>query len=320
MSLFSIIVPVYNTKTYLERCVKSILNQNYDGFELILVDDGSSDGSADICDEYAKSDKRVRVIHKKNGGVSSARNCGLKMATGDYVWFVDSDDYIQQDALLILHEVVMRDKKDLYVFNTHKENETFEGDLDTFFQRYYFTYVLKYAPWNKLYKRSVLNQYQLQYDEEETIGEDLLFNINYYSHMEKEIQFINKQLYFYDNRPGSAMNAKSKYRIVQQMRLFDKARKVLVGQVKNETVSMLFLLHLISGINQSSNGGLTSKEFAHILDFSKYRADMDIGMEVKKDFYLNERASRIGSFRIEIVLFFMRCGWYRVAAKIMGLQ
>lgn len=180
MSLFSIIVPVYNTKTYLERCVKSILNQNYDGFELILVDDGSSDGSADICDEYAKSDKRVRVIHKKNGGVSSARNCGLKMATGDYVWFVDSDDYIQQDALLILHEVVMRDKKDLYVFNTHKENETFEGDLDTFFQRYYFTYVLKYAPWNKLYKRSVLNQYQLQYDEEETIGEDLLFNINYY--------------------------------------------------------------------------------------------------------------------------------------------
>lgn len=320
MSLFSIIVPVYNTKPYLERCIKSILNQDYNNFELILIDDGSTDGSAEVCDEYARFDERIKVIHKENGGVSSARNCGIEIATGDYVWFVDSDDYIEQNALYILHKMVMMDKKDLYVFNTYKENGTFCGDLDTFFERFYFTYVLKYAPWNKLYKRSILNQYQIKYDKEETIGEDLLFNISYYSHIENGVRLINKQLYFYDNRPGSAMNTQSKYRIVQQMRLFDKEKLILKGKVKRETMSMLFLMHLISGVKQSLSGGLTSDEFVKIVNFSKYQSDMDISRQVRKDFFLNEHSSRVGSFRIEIFLFFIHNGWYRAAAKIMGLK
>ena len=97
MEKISVIVPVYKTEEYLKRCVDSILASTYENLEVILVDDGSPDNSGKICDEYAKKDTRVRVIHKENGGLSSARNAGLDIATGDYITFVDSDDYISND-------------------------------------------------------------------------------------------------------------------------------------------------------------------------------------------------------------------------------
>lgn len=96
--LFSIIVPVYKVEKYLDKCVESIINQTYKDIEVILVDDGSPDNCPLICDEYAKKDSRVKVIHKTNGGLSDARNKGLEVATGDYILFIDSDDYIELDA------------------------------------------------------------------------------------------------------------------------------------------------------------------------------------------------------------------------------
>ena len=90
----SVIVPIYNVEDYLHRCVDSIINQTYTNLEIILVDDGSPDNCLKICDEYAKKDSRIKVVHKKNGGLSDARNAGLEIATGEYIGFVDSDDYI----------------------------------------------------------------------------------------------------------------------------------------------------------------------------------------------------------------------------------
>lgn len=95
--LISIIVPVYNVESYLEQCIDSILAQSYKNLEIILVDDGSTDRSGDICDRYAEKDSRIHVVHKANGGLSSARNAGLKICHGDYLGFVDSDDYIDPD-------------------------------------------------------------------------------------------------------------------------------------------------------------------------------------------------------------------------------
>ena len=100
--MFSIIIPVYNVENELARCIDSIINQTFGNFELILVDDGSPDNSGSICDEYAKNDSRVQVIHKANGGVSSARNTGLKIAKGEYIWFVDSDDYVETNSFKII--------------------------------------------------------------------------------------------------------------------------------------------------------------------------------------------------------------------------
>lgn len=96
--LFSIIVPVYNVASCLNRCITSLREQTYRDIEIILVDDGSTDSSSELCDEYAKADNRIRVIHKENGGLSDARNKGMELATGKYILFVDSDDYINQDA------------------------------------------------------------------------------------------------------------------------------------------------------------------------------------------------------------------------------
>lgn len=111
--LLSIVVPIYNAKPYLADCVNSILNQSYSDIELILVDDGSSDNSGAICDEYARTDKRVKVIHKENGGQASARNMGLNIVSGQYITFVDSDDTIAVDSYAKNIELMERCKADI---------------------------------------------------------------------------------------------------------------------------------------------------------------------------------------------------------------
>ena len=100
----TVIVPVYNTKKFLTRCVNSILKQSYENLEVIIIDDGSTDGSAQVCDELSKSDKRVRVIHQKNKGIATTRNIGIENATGYYISFVDSDDYLEKDLYKNLYK------------------------------------------------------------------------------------------------------------------------------------------------------------------------------------------------------------------------
>ncbi len=101
--LISVIVPVYNVEKYMERCVDSILRQTYTNIEIILVDDGSTDASSRLCDEYAARDGRIKVVHKENGGLSDARDAGLAVAEGDYIGYVDSDDWIEPDMYELMH-------------------------------------------------------------------------------------------------------------------------------------------------------------------------------------------------------------------------
>ena len=113
----SIIIPVYNMEHYLEKCVKSVLQQSYQYFEVLLVDDGSTDSSGELCDDWAAKDSRIQVIHKENGGLSDARNTGLDAASGNYVSFVDSDDYIAPDMMKKLHDSLLRHDTDMSVCN-----------------------------------------------------------------------------------------------------------------------------------------------------------------------------------------------------------
>ena len=117
MSLVSVIVPVYKVEKYLNRCVNSILNQTYKDLEVILVDDGSPDSCPEICDGYAQKDKRVKVIHKENGGQGSARNSGLDVARGEYILFVDSDDYIAKNLIEITLQKAERFDADMVIFD-----------------------------------------------------------------------------------------------------------------------------------------------------------------------------------------------------------
>lgn len=121
--IVSVVVPVYNVEKYLCRCIDSILNQTFTDFELILADDGSTDSCGAICDAYAAKDSRVKVIHRKNGGVSAARNTGLDAAEGEYIAFVDSDDYIDRDFLQVLVSAMEEVNADVVVSNYRKEND-----------------------------------------------------------------------------------------------------------------------------------------------------------------------------------------------------
>ena len=323
--LFSIIVPVYKTEKYLPKCIDSILNQTYNDFELILVDDGSPDNCPQICDKYARSDSRIKVIHKKNGGVSSARNLGISVARGTYIWFVDSDDYIEPFSLQRLFEVQNSYNAELYVFNNRSVCELSTENINDFFRKYYFTYVLGFEPWNKLYKRDVIKANNLQFDTQETIGEDLLFNLNYYktifSDGAKDIYFIGEDYYHYVERNDSAMHSDYKYRVVQIMRLFDKMEKILKDTLSKETLEYMFILHFISGISQSFIGDLSSKEFSNIIDFSKYKHYFeDMNKSTIKQYFSNVSASLFLKCRVKIFLLFMKKGMYKMAGKTMKLK
>lgn len=167
-SLVSVIVPVYKVEDYLERCVNSIRSQTYRNLEIILVDDGSPDNCGRICDFYAKADSRVKVIHKPNGGLSDARNAGIECATGEYIAFIDSDDWIDEDMIELLYKMIIKHNADIAecsyrnVYDDSIEEETnstgeqIVGDnvfaLEKMLEWKYFKPVV----WNKLYRYSVI--------------------------------------------------------------------------------------------------------------------------------------------------------------------
>lgn len=129
--LVSVIVPVYNVEKYLARCLDSIINQTYTNLEIILVDDGSKDSSGQICDEYAAKDQRIKVIHKQNGGLSSARNAGLDIASGSYIEFVDSDDWIDKDTVKENLELIINENSNVVFFNHYQvfDDHIYECEL-----------------------------------------------------------------------------------------------------------------------------------------------------------------------------------------------
>ena len=133
MDLVSVIIPIYGVEQYLDRCVRSVVNQSYAHLEIILVDDGSTDRCPAMCDAWANKDSRIQVIHKPNGGLSSARNAGLDMATGEFIAFVDSDDYVEPDYIATMIDAAQKNHADLVmcsVFHEDADGNAIEHDLD----------------------------------------------------------------------------------------------------------------------------------------------------------------------------------------------
>lgn len=217
MIKISIIVPIYNVEKYLEKCIKSILNQSFKEFELILVDDGSPDNCGDICDKYLNLDNRVRVIHKKNGGLSSARNAGLKIANGEYVAFVDSDDWVRDIMYEKLYSIAQKGNADIvqckYInafdenIRPNIENDTnmeIIGNYDALNNLYNGRYEETVVTWNKLYKRELFNRIEFP---EGRIHEDE-FTTHKLLYKAKKIILYDKEMYYYRQTPNSIMNSK----------------------------------------------------------------------------------------------------------------
>lgn len=197
----SVIVPIYNSKNYLKKCVLSILNQTYTNIEVILIDDGSSDGSSKICDDFAKQDHRVKVIHIPNGGVSNARNVGIQHATGEYIALVDSDDYIDKEFLEVHVKGIQKNSSDLCVsaLNTEHLGRSFEIHIAPDYEEellFLFQSFLLFGPMVKLYRSEFIRKHQISFPKGISYGEDLLFNLDYLSVIDR-ICYINQCGYHY---------------------------------------------------------------------------------------------------------------------------
>ena len=211
MPKVSFIVPIYNVEKYLRRCIHSILAQTYSDFELILVDDGSSDRCGEICDEYAEKDSRVRVIHQKNSKISAARNAGMEIAAGEWFAFIDSDDWIHEDYLKILMEGVQEDTDIVICECIQTENDS-EPDLkystiqykNMSLQEIEAEPIIRSRVWGRIYRRASLQGHCFISGVEPT--EDMCFNELLYSNALK-FRVTDAKLYYYYQRSDSAVRS-----------------------------------------------------------------------------------------------------------------
>ena len=204
----SVIVPIYNVENYLQRCVDSILSQSFIDFELLLINDGSPDNSGKICDEYAEKDNRVRVFHKPNGGVSSARNLGLDNALGEWIAFVDSDDYVDVDYLQELHSFALAYSADFVVMRYPNSVQTSNRVNYLTFKEFnlLFTDYQMYhgpGPVAKLFKANLIAHKCLRFKLGVEHGEDSIFVFQYLLETKDVVLIISEKYLVERNRPGS---------------------------------------------------------------------------------------------------------------------
>ena len=240
---YSVIIPVYNVEKYINRCLKSILSQRYNDLEIILIDNGSTDRSGSICDIYANEDANISVYHIENHGVGSARNFGLSKARGEFIYFVDSDDYLVGNLFAEFEDKLTPDL-DLLVFsyynsfeqemtekNRKKKILPYNGSYD----KYDFSKIFKdlflsdmlYTVWNKLYRREFLIENNISFEKYE-LGEDVRFNLNAYRNVNKVYLSQDSYYVYVIGRKGSAMSSYNPKRLqyqLQELELVDSLLK-----------------------------------------------------------------------------------------------
>jgi glycosyltransferase involved in cell wall biosynthesis len=234
---FSVIIPVYNVKEYLNQCVDSVLAQDFADYELILVDDGSTDASGEVCDEYAKADRRVQVIHKKNGGLSDARNAGLEIANGHFIWFLDSDDWLtEKSAFSVVADILDNKNADVVFFSYKKYWDVSDSFSDNLYK--YVAEVDDISGWikanaykalacNKVVQRTLIEEHTMSFPVGR-FGEDLTWCADLLTYA-KKIEVCVKPLFAYRQHEGSITGSKNK-----------KSRRQLIEDALfliNETVS-----------------------------------------------------------------------------------
>ncbi|MFI3284911.1 MAG: glycosyltransferase family 2 protein [Erysipelotrichaceae bacterium] len=238
--MISIIVPVYNVESYLARCIESLINQSYQDLQIILVNDGSTDGSLALCDQYEKKDHRIQVVSKENGGLSSARNHGMKYAKGEYIFFVDSDDFIKLDAMKLMYDKAISEKADLVVCdmeylydNQHIEfasgGQFSAGD----YQSQPDLLFINNSACNKLIHKGLLDNFEfptgLWYED---LGSIPLLIVK-----AKHIVKVDKALYVYYQREGSIAHSANQ-------KIFDIYKAIkLIEQGVDKNIKSLYIVH-----------------------------------------------------------------------------
>ncbi len=221
MVTFSIVIPIYNAEKYLRACLDSIVAQSYTDFEAIMIDDGSEDGSAAICKEYAERDHRFTYRYKENGGVSTARNAGIEIAKGEWMLFIDSDDVLLPDSLAIFSKMCSNAGTDMvmgtYILDSYipkecfKETQTFNLLLDknAVMELMFLTHKYNYQGyvWNKAFRTSIIKENKLHFDTAIYFNEDRLFCVEYICKMTGKARFSSLPVYHYYKRQTGAMGS-----------------------------------------------------------------------------------------------------------------
>lgn len=273
--LISIIVPIYNVEGYLSQCLDSIIAQTYWDWECILVDDGSKDGSSRICDEYASKDSRFSVIHKPNGGVSSARNIGLEQAKGEWVFFSDADDLLEVDALETLikgtkggSQFVMAGfnklSEDRTLLETNTKEIIKEISVEETIKEQYLPTDFSYQGylWCKLFRLDIIKDNHLLFDEGISFNEDALFIMQYICCLNDKVYYSTKPVYNYIERGSSAMGSMTNHFNPKFVTHFDsvlKQKEVVFSYTDNIEIHELALkriatLYIYIHELMSSNG------------------------------------------------------------------
>ena len=257
MRLISIIVPVYNVDKYLSKCLDSIINQTYSELEIILIDDGSVDKSGNICDEYADKDKRIKVMHKKNEGVSVARNIGLEMATGEYIGFVDGDDYIAPDMFEKLYNNLIDNSADVsicdfYFVKNGTNKKASQGKLNVVLKRQNAMKELLLGRlfaghlWNKLFKSDIAKK--IQFAKDIYVYEDLLFVWNYLKECDN-VHYTSDALYYYVMRNTSACHSKLSYKQLSAEKVVEKIYNECIAECSElRSYAIKNIIHMWLGL------------------------------------------------------------------------
>lgn len=251
--LVSVIIPVYKVENYLNKCVESVVNQTYKNLEIILVDDGSPDNCPKMCDEWAKKDSRIKVIHKQNGGVSSARNMGIDISTGEYISFVDSDDFIDNTMFEKLYISITKNKCDIAACNyclideSNNITKRVENNLknispENFYKYYVYDYCymqnntmivdsIGINIWTKLYSKKIIGDNRFLSC---AIGEDFIFNCDVITPQTK-ICAVDENLYYYFLRSDSVMHTFNENKIKQRLEFIKLSMQKYQQKVDEQT-------------------------------------------------------------------------------------
>ncbi len=296
-------MPVYNVEKYIAKSIQSVLNQTYANFELLIINDGTPDNSIVIAEKY--SDHRIKILHKPNGGLSDARNFGMQHAIGDYLYFIDSDDWIEPNLLEVCVESLTNHKTDFVIFGYHLDNENELGNLisseaKTHHEKVYSqkernldisadTLSLMGYAWNKIYKTSFIKENNLHFEKGVSLVEDILFNARVFEFSDK-IQFIDHALYHYINRPAASL-IKTFHK--NSFELYLKKNLALhtflnVWQMPKTQLNSVLANGIISGIRYCVNNMFAYKNNLSFWDKIKYLKMMLNHSETHKYVYFYE--------------------------------
>ncbi len=325
--MISIIIPVYNTEAYLSRCIQSVLNSYYKDFELILINDGSTDNSLAICQKFAARDSRIIVIDQDNQGVSVARNRGLEVCKGEWVVFVDSDDYISPDFFKI---VAKREhtRWDLLIFDQQSALErekasggtaSYHGDMKeivkkmlTFSPLFPGRNAALPSPCGKAYRREIIFQNRLRFPVGIKIGEDQIFNISYLLSI-NDCLYRQKPVYFFQARLNSATHICHPDFLEDSCR-FEQRLKALLEESTFPALEIPFYTHALADMSYVLVRGIFSPYSPR-----SYRENCRLCQQMEKDpiFQKALMFNRVNKRPlIKLLLFFFKMHWYRIVNLI----